>query len=125
VTAALAAALDRLPRREREAVELCLVQELPLAAAAAALGVPVGTMKSRLARGREQLQRLLRSSDVSEPSPVIGHELQVCQPCLRDPDSGIPPQRRRRCAIRRREAPSWPGSVWPQPRRAEARREAA
>lgn len=52
----LQAALQRLNPAERRVVELCLVEELPLADAAAALDVPLGSVKSRLSRARRKLQ---------------------------------------------------------------------
>ena len=48
-------ALTRLPRHEREVVELCVWSGLDQQAAAAALGVAVGTVKSRLHRARRRL----------------------------------------------------------------------
>lgn len=55
----VAAALARLPEEQREVVALVLVEGLSYAAAANVLGIPVGTVTSRLARGRAALQRLL------------------------------------------------------------------
>jgi RNA polymerase sigma-70 factor (ECF subfamily) len=54
-TAALRAAVGRLPRREREVIELCVWAGLDHAAAAIALGVRPGTVKSRLHRARRSL----------------------------------------------------------------------
>ncbi|WP_145763310.1 RNA polymerase sigma factor [Streptomyces brevispora] len=48
-------ALARLPRHEREVVELCVWSGLDQQAAAAALKVAVGTVKSRLHRARRRL----------------------------------------------------------------------
>jgi RNA polymerase sigma-70 factor (ECF subfamily) len=48
--------LSRLPRHEREVVELCLWSGLDQQAAAVALGVAVGTVKSRLHRARQRLK---------------------------------------------------------------------
>ena len=48
-------ALSRLPRHEREVVELCVWSGLDQQAAAAALGIAVGTVKSRLHRARRRL----------------------------------------------------------------------
>ncbi len=53
------AAMRRLPEDQREAVALVCVEGLAYRAAAEALGVPIGTVTSRLARGREALQRML------------------------------------------------------------------
>jgi RNA polymerase sigma factor (sigma-70 family) len=55
VTKALAA----LRRGEREVIALCVWAELDYAAAATALGVPVGTVRSRLSRARRRLRTLV------------------------------------------------------------------
>ena len=52
-------AMARLPQDQREAVSLVLVEGLPYREAAEVLDVPIGTLTSRLARGREALQGLL------------------------------------------------------------------
>lgn len=53
------AALQRLPLVQREALVLHHCLDLPVDAVAAQTGVTAGTVKSRLARGREQLAVLL------------------------------------------------------------------
>jgi RNA polymerase sigma-70 factor (ECF subfamily) len=52
-------AMARLPEDQREAVSLVLIEGLPYREAAEVLDVPIGTLTSRLARGREALQALL------------------------------------------------------------------
>ncbi|MGW2305730.1 RNA polymerase sigma factor [Streptomyces sp. NPDC001809] len=52
------AALGRLRRREREVFTLVVWAGLDYAAAGEALGVPVGTVRSRLSRARERLRKL-------------------------------------------------------------------
>lgn len=52
---ALRRAVLSLPMRYREAVVLCDLQEMPYAEAAGALGCAVGTVRSRLHRGRALL----------------------------------------------------------------------
>jgi RNA polymerase sigma-70 factor (ECF subfamily) len=52
-------AMSRLPEDQREAVSLVLVEGLPYREAAEVLDVPIGTLTSRLARGRAALQALL------------------------------------------------------------------
>ena len=54
------AAMAELPEEQRMAVALVLVEGLSYKEAADVLDVPIGTLTSRLARGREALQRLLQ-----------------------------------------------------------------
>lgn len=57
----IAAAIDalaRLRRPEREVLTLCLWEGLDYESAAKALGVPVGTVRSRLSRARARLRTL-------------------------------------------------------------------
>ncbi|MFD4612175.1 RNA polymerase sigma factor [Streptomyces sp. NPDC058451] len=56
--AAVRQALGGLRRQEREALALCVWSGLNYAEAAEALGVPVGTVRSRLSRARTRLRRL-------------------------------------------------------------------
>jgi RNA polymerase sigma-70 factor (ECF subfamily) len=72
----LDAALDQLPEEFRTAVVLRDVADLDYAEIAEALGVPVGTVKSRISRGRHQLANALgnrergggrRTSDTTTP----------------------------------------------------------
>jgi RNA polymerase sigma-70 factor (ECF subfamily) len=51
-------ALGVLRRGEREVIALCVWSELDYATAARALGVPVGTVRSRLSRARRKLRKL-------------------------------------------------------------------
>ena len=53
------AALAALPLDQRTAIVLVDVQGLPVAEAAAVLGVPTGTVKSRCSRGRARLAEVL------------------------------------------------------------------
>ncbi len=55
----LDAALSRLPEDQRAAVLLVGLEELSYREAAAALGIPAGTLMSRLHRGRERLRGLM------------------------------------------------------------------
>ena len=55
----LAAAFARLPDEQRVAVALVIVEGLAYKEAAAVLDVPIGTVSSRVARGRELLEKLL------------------------------------------------------------------
>jgi RNA polymerase sigma-70 factor (ECF subfamily) len=48
--------LNRLPEDQRRVILLIAVEDLSYAEAARVLGVPIGTVMSRLARGRERLR---------------------------------------------------------------------
>jgi len=60
-------ALERLPEEQRSVVLLVSVEDLSYAEAAAVLGIPIGTVMSRLARGRERL----REYTGTEPRPTL------------------------------------------------------
>jgi RNA polymerase sigma-70 factor (ECF subfamily) len=53
------AAIDALPEEFREVVVLSDAEELPYGEIARLLGIPMGTVKSRLFRGRRLLQQVL------------------------------------------------------------------
>jgi RNA polymerase sigma-70 factor (ECF subfamily) len=53
------AALGRLPDEQREVVALILIDGLGYRETAEALGLPIGTVSSRLVRGRKALLALL------------------------------------------------------------------
>jgi RNA polymerase sigma-70 factor (ECF subfamily) len=55
----LQAAFEQLPEEQRSAVLLVLVEGLSYKEAAAVLNVPIGTVTSRIARGRGALEALL------------------------------------------------------------------
>ncbi|MFI5528417.1 RNA polymerase sigma factor [Kitasatospora sp. NPDC051853] len=55
-------ALGRLRRPEREVLSLCVWAGLEYQEAAEALGVPVGTVRSRLSRARAKLQRFTEAA---------------------------------------------------------------
>jgi RNA polymerase sigma-70 factor (ECF subfamily) len=59
------AALGQLPDEQREVILLVGLEEMSYREAAAALGIPIGTVMSRLARGRERLRQLTGSSEPS------------------------------------------------------------
>jgi len=52
-------AMAQLPEEQRTAVSLVLIEGLSYKEAAATMQIPIGTLTSRLARGREALQKLL------------------------------------------------------------------
>lgn len=63
ITMSVQQAMVQLPEEQRLAVMLVLVEGLSYKEAAEALDVPVGTLTSRLARGRTALQALLADDD--------------------------------------------------------------
>jgi RNA polymerase sigma factor (sigma-70 family) len=66
--AVLRAELDRLPVKHREAFLLCAVEGETKASAARRLGVPVGTVSSRLAAAREVLRARLSRRGIELPA---------------------------------------------------------
>lgn len=72
------AVLAQLRRSEQEVFTLCVWSGLSYAEAAQALGVPVGTVRSRLARARSRLRKLAeqemkkRRADQKRTEPVRG-----------------------------------------------------
>lgn len=56
----LLSALNKLPESFREAVILCDVEGMSYEEIASVLGINLGTVKSRIARGREELRKRLR-----------------------------------------------------------------
>ena len=60
-------ALDRLPDDQREVLEMRLLGELSYKEIAAALGIPIGTVMSRLNRGRGRIQAELADTWAEAP----------------------------------------------------------
>lgn len=76
---AVSAALGQLRRQEREVLSLCVWSGLDYEQTADALGIPVGTVRSRLSRARrrlariaEQTERAQRPREDREPARVRG-----------------------------------------------------
>lgn len=55
-------ALDRIPLKYREAVVLRDIQDLPYEEIATIIGTNIGTVKSRINRGRDMLHKYLKVS---------------------------------------------------------------
>jgi RNA polymerase sigma-70 factor (ECF subfamily) len=72
---ALMAAMRRLPAIQRYAIGLHYLADLPLDEVARTLDVSIGTVKSRLARGRSTLSVLL-----ADPIDESDDESAVCRP---------------------------------------------
>lgn len=71
-TVLLVRALRQLPRQQRDAIALHYLLDMPIVDVAAECGVPVGTVKSWLSRGRVRLAELL-NPDPSVLSPEDHH----------------------------------------------------
>ena len=67
---ALFAALRRLPEAQRVALVLHHLMDLSVEQVAAETGVPTGTVKARLARGRAALAPLLSEQPLRQPLPT-------------------------------------------------------
>ncbi len=65
----LQAALERLPIEQREIILLVALEDMSYAEVAATLGIPIGSVMSRLSRGRERLRGLM----AGQPEPVRLH----------------------------------------------------
>jgi RNA polymerase sigma-70 factor, ECF subfamily len=62
-------AVNRLPQEQRDAVNLVLWSGLSYQEAAQALGVPIGTVRSRIARARTTLGATLATPTISKELP--------------------------------------------------------
>lgn len=67
----LDAALQALPEEQRAVVLLVGLEQMSYEEAAHVLEVPIGTVMSRLSRGRERLRRLLQGTPGSNPLKVV------------------------------------------------------
>jgi RNA polymerase sigma-70 factor (ECF subfamily) len=65
------AALARLPEAQRAALVLIALEDFSYREAARVLGIPLGTLMSRLARGREALRRAM-SEDTQPQLHIVG-----------------------------------------------------
>ncbi|WP_189936858.1 RNA polymerase sigma factor [Streptomyces sulfonofaciens] len=83
--AAVHAALGRLRRQEREVLVLCVWSGLDYQQTAQALGVPVGTVRSRLSRARARLGRLAgQRTEPREGRGEVGSEAAFAALPLRE-----------------------------------------
>lgn len=66
----VARAFEQLPEEQRSVILLIGIEDMPYAEAAMVLGVPIGTVMSRLSRGRERLRQLV-AGEASVPQPTL------------------------------------------------------
>jgi RNA polymerase sigma-70 factor (ECF subfamily) len=64
-------ALASLPDQQRQVLLLVGLEGLPYEDAASILGIPVGTVRSRLSRARDSLRRLMDRSEDEERRPAV------------------------------------------------------
>jgi RNA polymerase sigma-70 factor (ECF subfamily) len=64
-------ALQRLPAEQREVVLLVGLEEMSYADVALALNIPIGTVMSRLSRGRERLRTLIAGTQPGATLKVV------------------------------------------------------
>jgi len=81
--AAARAAFDKLRPAEQDVVALCVWSGLDYVAAAQALGIPVGTVRSRLSRARRKLRQL-----AGEPDDGGGQPSSDRRPAVRPAQGG-------------------------------------
>ncbi|WP_143466114.1 RNA polymerase sigma factor, partial [Leifsonia sp. NCR5] len=62
-------AFAKLSRQDQDVITLCVLEELTTSQAAQALGVPDGTVKSRLSRARKRLAEL--ASPLADDRPLF------------------------------------------------------
>ena len=63
--------LSALSPDQREVVLLVALEDMTYAEVARALGIPIGTVMSRLSRGRERLRRLMEGETPRSPLKVV------------------------------------------------------
>lgn len=67
----LVSALSEVPEQQREVLLLVALEEMSYAEIATMLEVPVGTVMSRLSRGRERLRAILRNQPLPTKLSVV------------------------------------------------------
>lgn len=66
----VARAMDAMPQELSEALSLVVIEGLSYQEAATIIGIPVGTVRSRLSRARESLRTLVESADLPRLSSI-------------------------------------------------------
>lgn len=68
----VARAMASLPDADRETLQLLAWERLTYEQIAQSLGIPVGTVRSRIARARQRMRHLLATTDDAPASPITG-----------------------------------------------------
>jgi RNA polymerase sigma-70 factor, ECF subfamily len=84
----LEAAIAKLPQEQRQVILLVGLEGMRYEEVALILGVPVGTVRSRLSRGRDQLRRLMDMGEEETPRPAE-IEAATAEPVARRRRGGI------------------------------------
>jgi RNA polymerase sigma-70 factor (ECF subfamily) len=83
----LEAALAKLPQEQRQVILLVGLEGMRYEEVALILGVPVGTVRSRLSRGRDQLRRLMdMGEETARPAEI---EAAAAEPAARRRRAGV------------------------------------
>jgi RNA polymerase sigma-70 factor (ECF subfamily) len=78
----LEVALTRLPEEQRQVILLIGLEGLRYEEVATILGIPIGTVRSRLSRGRDSLRSLMESGEATPQSVAASTH----QPAMRSPE---------------------------------------
>jgi len=70
--AQIRAAFLELPEEQRAALHLVSIEEMSYQEAAASLGIPVGTLMSRIGRARAALRNFERNEDTTRSLKIVG-----------------------------------------------------
>jgi RNA polymerase sigma factor (sigma-70 family) len=81
--------LSRLPEMLREAIVLCVLQEMPVRDAAVVLGVPAGTLSGRLTSARRRLADRLARRGVDAPALLALATTPAAVPAVDVAASGV------------------------------------
>jgi RNA polymerase sigma-70 factor (ECF subfamily) len=72
-------ALARLPLEQRESILLVGLEGLRYDEAATILGVPIGTVRSRLSRGRDALRKLMGMDEIEAPAAATAEAEELTE----------------------------------------------
>ena len=70
-------AIASLPEQQRQVILLVGLEQMPYEEVAKILGIPVGTVRSRLSRGRDSLRALMDMKDGQAPGTVGARQSQA------------------------------------------------